>query len=330
MTERHEAYTAMLMRHHTLLWRMCWHHAHGDRDRCCDLMQEVSIALWLNFDKLRLGSTPRQEKAWVRWQARSVFYQIDRRQRLSAVPLDDVVAENLVADDPANRMEVLDHLLSVLDPDERGMMTLYLEGYRGDEIGERLNLSRDAVYQRIHRAMQKVRTVTLVILALLLTTAVAIAIVPQWRHALFGEAAEESHKETPEVIPLAEPQDVRAPAESIVGRSEPRIERLPDLDVVEFISQMVSDSDTLPVEFLPVEIVPTLIVNGSRLIVSGADGELIRIEDAQHRLIYYEVCRGVCIIDLFQFRCISIVNLDRSGVIRVKIGSHPEVDLKIR
>lgn len=329
MTERHEAYTAMLIRHHTLLWRMCWHHAHGDRDRCCDLMQEVSIALWLNFDKLRPGSQPRQEKAWVRWQARSVFYQIDRRQRLSAVPLDDVVAENLVADDPANRMEVLDHLLSVLDPDERGMMTLYLEGYRGDEIGERLNLSRDAVYQRIHRAMQKVRTVTLVILALMLTTAVAIAIVPQWRHAVFGRDEKEPDKVSPEVLPFAEPYDVDTPdAVAPVGISEPRVERLPDLDVVELIAQMTAESDTQPMEFQPLEMIPTLVVNGSRLIISGADGELIRIEDAQHRLIYYEVCRGVSVIDPFLFRNISVFGPDRY-VLRVKIGRYPEVDLKM-
>ena len=44
-TDRHRAYTALLMRHRDMLWRMCWRRADEDYDRCCDLMQDVSIAL---------------------------------------------------------------------------------------------------------------------------------------------------------------------------------------------------------------------------------------------------------------------------------------------
>ena len=79
----------MLMRHREMLWRMCWNWTGGNRDRCCDLLQEVSIALWENFDKLRPGASASQERSWVRWQARSVFYQIGRQKRLSTVPLCD-------------------------------------------------------------------------------------------------------------------------------------------------------------------------------------------------------------------------------------------------
>lgn len=329
MTERHEAYTAMFMRHRTMLWRMCWCRARGDRDCCCDLMQEVSIALWLNFDKLRPDASQRQERSWVRWQARSVLSHIGRQRKLTAEPLTDVLADSLADDDTLQRKELLDALLSALEPDERRMVVMHLNGYRGDEIGEQEGLSRDAVYQRIHRAMIKVRRTMLVVLALLLATMMAVAIVPQWRHAVFGRNVEGSDRVNPEILPLSMSQDVTVhDVESPVVRSEPRVERLPDLDVVELISQTVSDSDTMPVEFMPVDIVPTLIVNGSRLIVSGADGELVRIEDADRRLVYYDVCRGVYIIDLFLFQNISVFCPDRR-VFSVKIGRYPEVYLKM-
>ena len=68
---RQSAYTELLQRHHAMVWRMCWVAARGDRARCNDLVQEVSIVLWLRMDALRADASPGEERSWVYWQCRS-------------------------------------------------------------------------------------------------------------------------------------------------------------------------------------------------------------------------------------------------------------------
>ena len=92
MMNRHDAYTAMLSRHRHVIWAMCRDHAHGQWDDCCDLVQEVSLRLWLEFDRLRPGATPKEEREWVRWVARKVFYLEGRKRRLSTQPLGSEAA----------------------------------------------------------------------------------------------------------------------------------------------------------------------------------------------------------------------------------------------
>ena len=84
---RHSVYTELLQRHRKMVWGLCWKQAHGHYERCCDLVQEVSIALWLHFDDLRPDASPREERAWVRWWTRSVLDLQRRKERPSLLPL---------------------------------------------------------------------------------------------------------------------------------------------------------------------------------------------------------------------------------------------------
>ena len=61
--DRHESYTALLVRHRQLVWALCWARAHGDRERCRDLVQDVSLSLWEHFGKLRPGANTLTLKA---------------------------------------------------------------------------------------------------------------------------------------------------------------------------------------------------------------------------------------------------------------------------
>ena len=71
--DRQSAYTELLERYRPLVWRMCWFGARGNWDRCNDLVQEVSIALWRHFGQLRPDATLQEERAWVSWQTRSAL-----------------------------------------------------------------------------------------------------------------------------------------------------------------------------------------------------------------------------------------------------------------
>lgn len=297
---RSDAYTALLMRHCNMLWRMCRRHAHGDYARCCDLMQEVSIALWLNYDKLYPGVTLHQERAWVYWQARSVFDQVRRRRQLSAEPLTDTLADQFADEDTLRRQELLDDMLSALDPEERCLVDLYLKGYRGDEIGRQMGLSRNAVYQRMHRAVQKMKRVALILLALLSTTAVAVAVVPQWREFFFGKSEpEKAVSDTVPTQPHSEPAIATPPSDTVVCMScnvlRPKLEHLePKLPML--VPEVFLLPDTLPPLSPQKEV--TISVNGNLLTIVGANDEEVRVYDMNGELVASRYGYGVYFIAL--------------------------------
>ena len=170
-----------------MVWRMCWLRSRGDHERCRDLVQEVCIALWLRFGGLRAGATPREERAWVRWVARTTLDHLHRSKSVAERPLTVDIAETLVATDPLKEQEEVEHVMASFSPEEQRMVRLQLEGYRADEIAQLMGLKRDVVYQRMHRAVQKARRVLLVLLLLIVATGIAIAVVPQWRQLIFPQ-----------------------------------------------------------------------------------------------------------------------------------------------
>ena len=58
-----DPFDELLKRHRPMVWRMCWISAHGNYERCRDLVQEVSIALWRHFGQLRPDATLQEERA---------------------------------------------------------------------------------------------------------------------------------------------------------------------------------------------------------------------------------------------------------------------------
>lgn len=304
------AYTELLQRHHAMLWRMCWFAARGDRARCNDLVQEISIVLWLRLDALRADASPGEERSWVYWQCRSSLDLLRRRQKPSLLPLTALMEETLAADNPSQQKEEIEHLMAFLTADDQRLVRLYLDGYHADEIAAIMSLSRDAVYQRLHRAIAKARRFVLLLLLVLLASGLAVAVVPQWRSAVFGGAVhqevmhEPKHEEpaTRRVAPLNEEAPDRA------HEVEPEVlplleeERIPDADVLTILSGINDRSDTIqPVlSSLPPE--PTIWVSGNRLIITGVYDEPVKVYQKSGVLVSSQVCHGFCVIDLFP-RC---------------------------
>lgn len=325
---RQSAYTELLQRHHAMLWRMCWFAARGDRARCNDLVQEISIVLWLRLDALRADASPGEERSWVYWQCRSSLDLLRRRQKPSLLPLTALMEETLAADNPSQQKEEIEHLMAFLTADDQRLVRLYLDGYHADEIAAIMSLSRDAVYQRLHRAIAKARRFVLLLLLVLLASGLAVAVVPQWRSIVFGgvEHREEEyvppHEEPAEgnvsppnvedadVAPVVEPPTMQWSAE----------ERMPDADVLTILSGINDRSDTIqPVlSSLPPE--PTIWVSGNRLIITGVYDEPVKVYQKSGLLVSSQVCHGFCVIDLFP-RC----DMDY----RILVGRRPAVTISL-
>ena len=305
MPNRQRAYTDLLMRHRNMLWRLCWNRACGDRDRCQDLFQEVSIALWENHEKLRPDALPWQERAWVYWQARSVFYRIERRQKTATVPINEALADSVTDEESLHNKEIIEELMSTLSPDEQRMLQLHLAGYEGDEISNKMGVSRNTVYQRMRRAIQKMQRVALILVALLLTIATAVAVVPQWRKTIFkGGTVKETpidtiavHIGTQAALPAESQHDTITAIIDSASRPTPQklepIEPMPSLDPVE----MISITDELPPPHL--DDIPTIWREGSLLFITGAAGEIVRIYDLGGNLVAAKRATEFCFIDLY-------------------------------
>lgn len=158
--QQYEAYRAFMKRHHKVVWRLCYDFALGDEQRCMDMVQEVWIMVWLKFDQLRVDYGDWMQRAWLRKVTRNVLFSLYRRDVVE--PLSET--SNLLnlsdlPDESDNRdsVELIDHILAVLTPEEQLLMRMRLDGYNAEEIAAEFNIEPNAVYQRINRIMKKLR-----------------------------------------------------------------------------------------------------------------------------------------------------------------------------
>ncbi len=147
-------YTAFMQLHRETVWGVCWRFAHGDRECCRDMVQEVYMALWLKFGQLRSDSNEWQQRAWVRKTSRSVLVDLYRRQEPELERLDGTAADTIAEPEADETFEeLMEHLGSV----ERQLVQLRLEGYEAEAIADKLGIEPNTVYQRFNRIVKKLR-----------------------------------------------------------------------------------------------------------------------------------------------------------------------------
>ena len=358
--DRQSRYTELLKRHLPMVWRKCWVRARGNYERCRDLVQEVSIALWLHLDQLRTDVSPKEEKAWVWWMTRTTLDHLHRSQRPPMVALTEVMAETIPDADNSAVEEDIEELMAALSPEEQQLMRLHIEGYRADEIAETLGLGRDTVYQRMHRALGKARKALLALFLLLVASTVAIAVVPQWRHRVFGGGEPAVEDTLPVSVPAA-----LSPALSVVG------DTIRDTVVTrrtwippEPLSHLVPVADTvLPVPIPGVagpcgcpdsargggqraDCVPfddtdeeqqeeeadvTIRVVGNNIVVEGVRDERVDVFDARGRLVATARCNDHCMLTLgMQDHSYSPTTTSGTNAFWVQVGDRPRQQVFIK
>ena len=62
-----------------------------------------------------------------------------------------------MADERDKENDLLETLIDNLTEEERSLLQLRLDGYNAEEIAQRVGLTRDAVYQRLHRIVNKLK-----------------------------------------------------------------------------------------------------------------------------------------------------------------------------
>ena len=112
------------------------------------------LALWQRRESLRSDANEWQEKAWVRWQCRSVFSHHDRRHRLPVQPLEE---EPAAAPDGESKRREIEALAVGLTEAEHHVLQRILDGYTIAEIARELGIKPASVSQTRYRIIQKMR-----------------------------------------------------------------------------------------------------------------------------------------------------------------------------
>ena len=153
-----EQYTTLLLQHKKLIWYLCRRYAKRDPDRCCDLVQEVSIALWERYVLRKPNHGALAEMRWVTRNTNTLLRNIHRRKQLEEVPLADWMADS-IADNRDRERNLVQELIDALPDEDRHLLQMRLDGYEVQEIGQMMGLTPNAVYKRIARIIMKLKQI---------------------------------------------------------------------------------------------------------------------------------------------------------------------------
>ena len=147
-TEHEQSFTEMLRDSHAALARLARRYA--GREEWRDLLQEMHLQLWRSFGGFEARS---KLSTWVYRVALNTALSYRRKPRREHQPLEHV-AERGDAGAPGDEMTVLEAFLDALDPLNRSLLLLDLEGLERDQIAQVLGLSPGAVAVRMTRLRQ--------------------------------------------------------------------------------------------------------------------------------------------------------------------------------
>ena len=142
----------MLYRYRGLLFKLCRRYQRRGTTME-DLMQEVSVALWLNREPLfALSKGPRQ--AVLVWKiARNAIIDDLRR-----TPINEELPEGYDAkDDDRSKVQELRERIVLLPEPDRTLVTMQLEGYSYEEIAQALGMTVKNVSVKLVRIKDKIR-----------------------------------------------------------------------------------------------------------------------------------------------------------------------------
>ncbi|MDE2154888.1 MAG: sigma-70 family RNA polymerase sigma factor [Xanthomonadaceae bacterium] len=164
MTDRHQQqrFESLLREHRGVIFKVASIYARNLEDRR-DLAQEISVQLWRSFG--RYDEQQAKFSTWMYRIALNVAISQARRERRSASerfePLQthhlETVGGGEALAEADERLTALYAFIGQLDPLNRALILLYLEGRGYAEIAEILGVSETNVATKLGRIRQKLR-----------------------------------------------------------------------------------------------------------------------------------------------------------------------------
>lgn len=146
-----DPFEELLHRYRGLLFTLCSHFSHRGLD-IDDLIQEATIALWRNHERLlALGSVQQAALTW-KIARNAVIDALRHYEDTEALPEghDEI-------DEDRTLLQELYEAISHLGEPDRTIVRMQLEGYSYEEIGKKLDMTEKNVSVRLVRTKEKLR-----------------------------------------------------------------------------------------------------------------------------------------------------------------------------
>jgi RNA polymerase sigma-70 factor (ECF subfamily) len=155
-----DRFVALIAQHRGILYRVASGYGRSPDDRR-DLTQEIVLQLWRSFprydEQLRFST-------WMYRVALNVavsFHRGERRRTGETIALEDLGFELTVADTVSDAVSddarLLRTLIHELEPVDRALVLLYVDGCGHEETAAIVGLSVTAVSTRIHRLKDRLQ-----------------------------------------------------------------------------------------------------------------------------------------------------------------------------
>lgn len=151
MSKKTDPFEELLHRYRGLLFTLCSRFRHRGLETD-DLIQEATIALWHNREKLlALGSVGQAALTW-KVARNAVIDALRHYEETEELPeyYDEV-------DEDRSLMKELHEQIGRLEEPDRSIVRLQLQGFSYDEIGEKLKMTEKNVSVRLVRAKEKLK-----------------------------------------------------------------------------------------------------------------------------------------------------------------------------
>lgn len=123
-----------------------------------DLVQEIIIQIWGSFEKYDPNY---KSSTWIYRIALNVAisqYRKSITRKKHTIPMEDRFANiEIKAEDKEEELQMLQDFIQLLDPLNRALMIMYLDGNTHEEIANVLNISQSNVGTKISRVKEKLK-----------------------------------------------------------------------------------------------------------------------------------------------------------------------------
>ena len=151
MGKKTDSFEELLHRYRGMLFTLCSRFRHRGLDTE-DLIQEATIALWRNREKLlTMGNV---QQAALTWKiARNAVIDVLRRYKET----EELPKHYCEVEEDRSMIEELHEQIGLLEEPDRSIVRLQLQGFSYEEIGERLQMTEKNVSVRLVRAKEKLK-----------------------------------------------------------------------------------------------------------------------------------------------------------------------------
>jgi len=155
--QQQDRFASLVDEHKKIVYKVCYAYCAAESDRD-DLAQEILVQLWRSFPSF---DEPQRFSTWMYRVALNVAISFYRREHRRASKLDargEPVLETLAgAEEPSAEVIMVRDFIQRLDPLNRALALLYLDGNTYREIGDVLGISETNAGTRIGRLKQQMR-----------------------------------------------------------------------------------------------------------------------------------------------------------------------------